>query len=93
MNNCDGNIGLLRGFILIAPINFYYNFFIANLMKSKFSVLFSFITIILGWYLYFKTALKPGSLTYSKLGLRFSYLEFLRFLLYLRKSYSVAQLF
>ena len=79
MNNCDGNIGLLRGFLLIAPINFYHNFFIANLMKSKFSILFSFITIILGWYIYFKIALKAGSLTYSKLGLSFSYSGVLTF--------------
>ena len=54
---------------------------------------FSFIAMILGWFLYFKITLKTGSLTFSELGVRFSYSGIFNFLLYLRRNYSEPQQF
>ena len=49
--------------------------------------------MILGWFLYFKIALKTGSLTFSKLGVRFSYSGIFKFLLNSRRNYSAPQEF
>ena len=47
---------------------------------------FSFIAIILGWFLYFKIAFNTGSLTFWKLRLRFSYSGIFKFFTIFEKN-------
>ena len=90
MNNYDKNIGLLRGVIFIQPLNFLCNFFSVNLWKVNFEFFyFSYIAMMLRWFLYFRTALKTWSLLLSKLGLRFSYFGIFKiFTIFEKNSFS-----
>ena len=72
------------------PLNFLYNFFSVNLWKVNFEFFyFSYIAMMLRWFLYFRTALKTWSLLLSKLGLRFSYFGIFKiFTIFEKNSFS-----
>ena len=74
VNNCGRNIGLLKGFLLLSLFISSIMFSLSTSWKVNFEFFdFSFNAMILGWFLCFKIALKTGSLTFLKLGLKFSY--------------------